>query len=566
MIKKLDTNVVKVNHKDKVIVIGYPLFMQGSGVKRFQKWGEDFINWLSTNKKFIGYKVVINQSSEPISNAGKPSYENKYIDSYRLVKDRLAKFDVWLITDSASSEFARWIKNELGWNHLTYHYHFDSESPFIEYFKNQIKEREIPFSRDIFTCNGNMTGEHRNLIKTMWTELNLWDKSYWSFAESSNFGSEFLDVRFDLFAVWNFGLPKLNDSFLHIVTETVWDNYYFDTDIRMDFMSKTGRALATPTPFIAYGNVGLLKHLKELGFQTFDKWWDESYDDIEDFRIRLDSIKKLICDLIQLPMEEKIRMRNEMIPIFKHNRELLKLICKKEKEKIHLEIPNFFNNLVYEQMDYILMEEFKLGEWVIFYDQKFDGGGTTFGCNAISKPNVYNKIKDNGNVLEMCSGPGFMGFNLLKTGKAKNLILSDINLEVSHCIHKTCHFNCIGDTKFIDSDCFDSIPKTYKFDTIVSNPPHFKTERPGGYRSDNEKLISLDLDMKFHKKFFEQADKYLNKGGKIVLVENCDGVTEDDIRSMTDGKWGVEYVEYDDYGWEGKSTFYTIILYLLGNN
>ena len=69
--------------------------------------------------------------------------------------------------------------------------------------------------------------------------------------------------------------------------------------------------------------------------------------------------------------------------------------------------------------------------------------------------------------------------------------------------------------------------------------------------------------MGFHKKFFKQAVNYLKPNGKIILIENCDGVTENDIREMIGEEYGIEYVEYDSYGWNGKSTFYTIILYLL---
>jgi methylase of polypeptide subunit release factors len=209
------------------------------------------------------------------------------------------------------------------------------------------------------------------------------------------------------------------------------------------------------------------------------------------------------------------------------------------------------------------MDEFNIGNLCVFYDKKFDGGGTTFGYNAITKPDILERIKDSGKVLEICSGPGFIGYTLLKRNKASKLILSDINLDVAPFIQKTNQYNKFANVQYIHSDCFDSIDKVHKFDTIVSNPPHFKTERPGGYRSDEEQLISLDLDMAFHKKFFEQVGDYLNPGGKIVLIENCDGVTEDDIRMLSNSKFGVEVVDYNSYGWEGKSTFYTIILYLL---
>ena len=66
--------------------------------------------------------------------------------------------------------------------------------------------------------------------------------------------------------------------------------------------------------------------------------------------------------------------------------------------------------------------------------------------------------------------------------------------------------------------------------------------------------------MEFHKNFFKDVRKHLSKDGVIILVENCDGVTEDDIRELTKDDFKVEYVEYDDYGWKGKSKFYTIVL------
>ena len=208
------------------------------------------------------------------------------------------------------------------------------------------------------------------------------------------------------------------------------------------------------------------------------------------------------------------------------------------------------------------MEIFNIIDLSVFYEKRFDGGGTTFGFNAITKSNIIDKIQDQGDVLEICSGPGFIGYTLLKYNKANRLVLSDINPEVRDGIETTNRFNNLK-VEFIQSDCFDSMEGSNKFDTIVSNPPHFKTERPNGYRSSEEKLISLDYDMQFHKKFFESAHRYLNPNGKIVLIENCDGVTEEDIRVLSNQHFSVESVDYDSYGWEGKSTFYTIILKLI---
>ena len=160
----------------------------------------------------------------------------------------------------------------------------------------------------------------------------------------------------------------------------------------------------------------------------------------------------------------------------------------------------------------------------------------------------------------MCSGPGFIGYTLLKKKNVNKLVLSDINIDLYPSIQETNEFNKLQNVEFILSDCFDTIGEENQFDVIVSNPPHFKTIRPDGYRSREEKLISLDFDMEFHKKLFDSAHKFLKPNGKIILIENCDGVTEADIRMLSDEYFTVETVDYDSYGWQGKSTFYTIVL------
>lgn len=205
------------------------------------------------------------------------------------------------------------------------------------------------------------------------------------------------------------------------------------------------------------------------------------------------------------------------------------------------------------------MLEFKINDTTVYYSQHLDGGGTTIGVNALKADEVKKYIKK-GDILEICSGPGFMGFFLQENGYCDNLLLSDINRENIVYINKTIEKNNLINVKFIQSDCFNEFEDNIFFDTIISNPPHFKTHRPGGYRSGHEKLLSLDEDMEFHKRFFIDVKKYLKDDGIIILIENCGGVTEDDIRKMVDGSLNILYVEYDDYEWKGESKFYTIVL------
>lgn len=561
----INKDMVGVNHTYKYIVINYSLFSSGTGVNTFEKWGFEFMEWLSKCEIYKDYKIILNQSSEPITNAGFQSNQNKYLENYKRIKDLLVNRDVYLISDNLNKQFKNWIKLEFGWNHLTYHFHFDIDITITEFLKYPIEYKTNDFNKKIITFNGSMDNEHKQFVKKMMTNLNLWDISYWSFSNDSNFGMEMYQHSKNLFLIFNKAIPIVSKSFLYLVTETVCDNFYTNTDIRIDFMSKMGRALAFPTPFVVVGNFGILKHLKELGFKTFSNWFDESYDDIEDLNDRMNAISKLVENLKNITFQDQLKMRNEMLEVFEHNRNILLKLSKEEKKLINLEIPNFFNKFEYEQIDYKIMETIDINRHLIFYDKHLDGGGSTFGINALKSENVKKHIK--GNTLEICSGPGFMGYFSFINGYSSNITFSDINKENKKYIDKTSDFNGFNhNIKFIESNVFDNINDDVTFETIISNPPHFKTPRPDGYRSEHEKLISLDENMEFHKKFFKDVKNFINENSSIILVENCAGVTADDIIEMTKDDFKVELIEYDKYGWEGESTFYTIILYLLPNN
>jgi len=210
--------------------------------------------------------------------------------------------------------------------------------------------------------------------------------------------------------------------------------------------------------------------------------------------------------------------------------------------------------------------EFLLENITVYYDERLDGGGTVFGVNALKSEKIKSFFKS-GEVMEMCSGPGFMGFYLNNINLCENLYLVDINEENKNNILTTINKNNLNNISYIQSNCFDNVTEKLKnnLDMIVSNPPHFKTQRPDGYKSDTQKLISLDEDMMFHIKFFKQSLQFIKEDGIIILVENSEGVTELDIRNITKNEFNVLYVEYDKYGWKGKSNFYTIILQKINN-
>lgn len=81
---------------------------------------------------------------------------------------------------------------------------------------------------------------------------------------------------------------------------------------------KTARPLISRTPFLAMAAPNHIYNLKKLGFKSFDKWWDESYDYQQGLE-RIESIMGIIDNLGQLSKTQLQDMYTEMSPILEHN-------------------------------------------------------------------------------------------------------------------------------------------------------------------------------------------------------------------------------------------------------
>lgn len=109
-------------------------------------------------------------------------------------------------------------------------------------------------------------------------------------------------------------LEKFYDSYLNIVTETkdINENETFITE-------KVFKAMMCFQPFVVIGTTGILKELKKLGYKTFDKWIDESYDLIEDDKLRWKSAIDSSIKFFNRTDEEILNDLNDMIDILDHN-------------------------------------------------------------------------------------------------------------------------------------------------------------------------------------------------------------------------------------------------------
>ena len=63
--------------------------------------------------------------------------------------------------------------------------------------------------------------------------------------------------------------------------------------------------------------------MKKLGFKTFDKWWDESYDSELDAWKRLQMIMDVVYDLSKIGNQEWIKILWDMKDTLQHNTDLI---------------------------------------------------------------------------------------------------------------------------------------------------------------------------------------------------------------------------------------------------
>jgi hypothetical protein len=114
------------------------------------------------------------------------------------------------------------------------------------------------------------------------------------------------------------GAMKENmESFLHVVTETCyWEDKHHLTE-------KIFKPIFMKQPFVLLGPVGNLEYLKSHGFQTFDRWWDESYDKISDPVVRLQAVVSVIDQICALTLNELGALLEEMAPVLEHNHSLV---------------------------------------------------------------------------------------------------------------------------------------------------------------------------------------------------------------------------------------------------
>jgi hypothetical protein len=131
-----------------------------------------------------------------------------------------------------------------------------------------------------------------------------------SFDEHNN-SSAWLTLRY-----WNessrqFDSSIWKSSFLHVVSETVVD--------RVHLTEKMFKPIVLKQPFVLLNGAGGLEYLRSYGFKTFNDFWSEDYDEIENLDQRLQAVADIVNDIGSCSLSQLEKIRDRLKPILEHN-------------------------------------------------------------------------------------------------------------------------------------------------------------------------------------------------------------------------------------------------------
>lgn len=152
---------------------------------------------------------------------------------------------------------------------------------------------------------------------------------YWD-SNSKQFDEEFInslpwqydvDVRpgpkgmDHLLAKSNEEITAYTETYINCVAERSMRYLNYELDIS----EKIFKPIAFLQPFFVFGQPETLEHMKSMGFKTFSKWWDESYDCMTFESIRFKMLTALYKKLTLASKHELAEIMYQAWPVLEHN-------------------------------------------------------------------------------------------------------------------------------------------------------------------------------------------------------------------------------------------------------
>lgn len=145
-----------------------------------------------------------------------------------------------------------------------------------------------------------------------------------------------------------------------------------------------------------------------------------------------------------------------------------------------------------------------------------------------------NMLVEKGRVLDVGTGCSILG--ALASRTASEVVASDINPHALKCARHTAGLNEIKNMRILKSDLFERVEG--KFDLILFNPPYLPTE-PSEPKDNLAKSWDGGNDGRLLiERFIAEVYNFLNRGGKVQLVQSSLSNPEATLRGFEDvGMW-----------------------------
>jgi release factor glutamine methyltransferase len=124
-------------------------------------------------------------------------------------------------------------------------------------------------------------------------------------------------------------------------------------------------------------------------------------------------------------------------------------------------------------------------------------------------------------ILDVCTGTGCIALTLAHALPQSSVVATDIDERAIALCKKNAKHNGISNTTCIKSDLFTKIPKTKKFDFIISNPPYIPLDEwktlDASVKEWETKtaLVADDNGLALIKEIIEQAPEYLKENSEL---------------------------------------------------
>ena len=234
------------------------------------------------------------------------------------------KYLIELFDSINKSDQLLFVDNNLGYSKYKNKINYKQTTGMLGFNNRQDFEIKLRKFEKKFICLNRQPKPHRrDIIKFMSEHYK--DTSYLSFAPRYPNDVD----RIVLDEVEGISHGTLKHAFTHINQKTSFCNIVTETMIDsgpIHITEKTDKCFSAGQPFILVSGPHYLKKLKELGFKTFDKWWDESYDSEVHYAKRLEKIKEVITYIGNLSLLECEKLYEEMIPTLIHNQNHVKTL------------------------------------------------------------------------------------------------------------------------------------------------------------------------------------------------------------------------------------------------